>query len=228
VVLLLAERFSAGHLRQGHARTHVTETRRVSIWPSGCPQRVDLSRLSVPTHTRGENTRAPSGGSARSASGGQQPAVPLQATQPAPTKPLWLARTHLGASPSPRVSSQLSGPELISPSPGTSPYAAPAAQRMGPAGITGKGHAYLAGREDTSLYARLDRGGLRLRWTLLLFPRSPLSRRRASLSRPPPTSPRPHPVLSAWPAPEDALVGLEPKVPHPPFPSAAPPHHPAS
>lgn len=135
----------------------------------------------------GRSASAPSGGGAGSGSGGQEQAAPGRAAEPAQHKDPVSLHTHLRRPSSPTgffldlpAQSWSEGSRQV---PGTSSYPVPAAQRAGPAGVAGGSAFTSRGEGHTGSFAQLGSRGPRLRRTLLLFPGSPLSRRRASGSR---------------------------------------------
>ena len=150
---------------------------------------------------------------------GRSKPLPGEQRSPLSTKPRVSLHTHLRRPSSPtgffRDLPAQSWSEGSRQVPGTSSYPVPAAQRAGPAGVAGGSALTSRGEGHTGSFAQLGNRGPRLRRTLLLFPGSPLSRRRASGSRLPPLVPAPVPRPVLWPARGDALVGLEPKVPPP-------------
>lgn len=138
----------------------------------------------------GRSARAPSGGGAGSGSGGQEQAAPGRAAEPARHKAPRVP-THSPAAPlfPYRLLRDLPAQSWFEGSrqvPGTSSYPVPAAQRAGPAGVAGGSALTSRGEGHTGSFAQLCSRGPRLRRTLLLFPGSPQSRRRASGSRLPP------------------------------------------
>lgn len=143
----------------------------VGHWPSGCPQ-----KNRNPANSGGgvspQGTRAPSGGGAGNDSGGQKASSSSESGPQSPFR----RRTHL-AWPLFHLSTQLSGPELISSGPGDFPFCRPSyIRRMEPQGVVGGTRLPCGelGGGDTGLFARLGRGGLRLaRKDTVAFPQEP-------------------------------------------------------
>lgn len=161
-----------GCCRQVHARLPHPRLCECGTLAVGVPTEEPKSRKLGGGGVAPQGTRAPSGGGAGNDSGGQKASSSLESGPQSPFR----RRTHL-AWPLFHLSTQLSGPELISSGPGGFPFCRPSyIRRMEPQGVVGGTRLPCGelGGGDTGLFARLGRGGLRLaRKDTVAFPQEP-------------------------------------------------------